>query len=123
MCGRFVQYSDPEIYARCFALDSCRAAEASYNRAPSQNILAIRANAQGLIAMVTYGVGMFIGSRLSGRIVEHYQTMEGGEIVACDWPKVWLIMGGMAFAVIVLFAILFKDKVKAPEEAAQVEGS
>ncbi len=85
------------------------------NEAPEK----IRANAQGLIAMVTYGVGMFIGSRLSGWIVEKYQTVEGEEIVACDWPKVWLIMGGMAFAVTILFALLFKDKVKASEEAAE----
>jgi putative SOS response-associated peptidase YedK len=42
MCGRFVQYSHPEIYASHFDLDSLCAAEPRYNVAPTQPVLAIR---------------------------------------------------------------------------------
>lgn len=43
MCGRFVQYSDPDLYRQEFQLDLVCAAQPRYNVAPSQNILAIRA--------------------------------------------------------------------------------
>jgi nucleoside transporter len=68
----------------------------------------IRAAAQGFIAFVTLGVGMFIGSYLSGLIVEHYVTATGH-----DWRTIWLIPSACALGVLVLFALFFK----APEES------
>jgi putative SOS response-associated peptidase YedK len=46
MCGRFVQYSDPEIYASEFALDAVCESTARYNVAPTQPVLAIRETAE-----------------------------------------------------------------------------
>jgi MFS family permease len=68
----------------------------------------IRAAAQGFIAFVTLGVGMFIGSYLSGLIVEHYATATGH-----DWRTIWFIPSACALVVLVLFALFFK----APEES------
>jgi nucleoside transporter len=62
----------------------------------------IRAAAQGFIAFVTLGFGMFIGSWLSGLIVEQY-VISGGH----DWPTIWLYPAAFAAAVLVLFAIFF----------------
>jgi len=47
MCGRFVQYSDPEIYASHFDLDSVGEAKPRYNVAPTQPVLAIRETDEG----------------------------------------------------------------------------
>jgi putative SOS response-associated peptidase YedK len=51
MCGRFIQYSDPEVYAARFDLDLNAAAPSAtrprYNIAPSQPVLAIRVDAEG----------------------------------------------------------------------------
>jgi putative SOS response-associated peptidase YedK len=47
MCGRFVQYSAPEVYASDFALESLCEAQARYNVAPTQSVLAIRTTDQG----------------------------------------------------------------------------
>ena len=47
MCGRFVQYSDPEIYASEFDLDSLSAATPRYNLAPTQLVLVVRKNEEG----------------------------------------------------------------------------
>ncbi|MDJ0654596.1 MAG: nucleoside permease [Xanthomonadales bacterium] len=64
----------------------------------------IRASAQGLIALATYGVGMAIGSFVAGRIVEMY-VVEGGH----DWQTIWLIPCVFAGAVALLFAVIFRD--------------
>jgi len=66
----------------------------------------VRAAAQGFITFVTYGVGMLIGSWLSGRIVDAYVV--AGE-VGHDWQSIWLAPAAMATAVLVLFALFFKS--------------
>ena len=68
-------------------------------RAPSD----LRSAAQGLIAFVTLGVGMFIGSWASGRVVDAYAAAGGH-----DWTPIWVIPAGGAFVVLLLFAALFR---------------
>jgi nucleoside transporter len=65
----------------------------------------LRAAAQGFIAFVTLGVGMFIGSWVSGRIVDMY----AGGATGHDWKSIWLIPAGMAAAVLLLFALFFRS--------------
>ncbi len=69
----------------------------------------VRAAAQGFITFVTYGVGMLIGSWLSGRVVDAY-ALPGG---AHDWQSIWLVPAAMAFVVLVLFALFFRSTEKA----------
>jgi len=64
----------------------------------------IRASAQGFIAFVTLGVGGFIGTWISGDVVQAFQTSEN----AHDWRSIWLFPAGMALVVLVIFAILFR---------------
>ena len=68
-------------------------------RAPSD----LRSAAQGLIAFVTLGVGMFIGSWASGRVVDAYAAAGGH-----DWTPIWVIPAAGAFVVLLLFAALFR---------------
>ena len=63
----------------------------------------IRAAAQGFIAFVTLGVGMFIGSYLSGWVVD--QFVSGA---THDWRSIWLVPAACAAAVMILFAALFR---------------
>ncbi len=70
----------------------------------------VRAAAQGFITFVTYGVGMLIGSWLSGRIVDAYVV--AGE-VGHDWRSIWLVPAMMAGVVLILFALFFKSDAKA----------
>jgi nucleoside transporter len=67
----------------------------------------LRGAAQGFIAFVTLGFGMFIGSYLSGLVVEAYRT-EGA--IPHDWFKIWLVPAAGAAAVLVLFALFFQDR-------------
>ncbi len=64
--------------------------------------LQIRAAAQGFIAFVTLGAGMFIGSYLSGWVVDQY-VVNGVH----DWRSIWLIPAAMALGVLLLFAAFF----------------
>lgn len=66
----------------------------------------IRAATQGFHAFVTLGVGMFVGSWLSGVVGQHYTT-NGGATHA--WSSIWLVPAVMSAVLIVVFAVLFKD--------------
>ncbi len=68
--------------------------------------------AQGLITLATYGIGMLIGFAVAGWITDNYKTLEG----TINWQMVWIIPAGIAFAVFLIFAILFKDEIKKKEE-------
>jgi nucleoside transporter len=71
----------------------------------------IRANAQGFIALVTYGAGMIIGSNLSGVIVDKFTVAGvGGAAATHNWQTIWLIPGAMALAIVLLFALFFREK-------------
>lgn len=64
----------------------------------------IRASAQGFIALITYGVGLGIGSAFGGNIVDAF-TVNGVK----DWRMIWYIPAAFAAVVAVLFALMFKD--------------
>jgi nucleoside transporter len=66
----------------------------------------IQASAQGFITLVTYGVGMLIGSWVSGPVVDRF-ARQAGEAVAHDWTAIWLWPASMAFVIILLFAFFF----------------
>jgi len=73
----------------------------------------LRAAAQGFIAFVTLGVGMFIGSWASGRIVDAFSAGGGHE-----WQRIWMIPAAASAAVLVLFALFFRSAEARPEAAA-----
>jgi nucleoside transporter len=63
----------------------------------------LRAAAQGFIAFVTLGVGMFLGSWASGRIVDVFSQGPG----AHEWERIWMVPAAGAAAVLILFALFF----------------
>ena len=65
----------------------------------------LRAAAQGFIAFVTLGVGMFIGSWASGRVVDAYRTATGHQ-----WHQIWLAPAAGALVVLMLFALFFRER-------------
>lgn len=73
--------------------------------------------AQGFITLATYGVGMLIGTILSGKIVDQHTLANGGH----DWKAIWVIPGGIAVVVLVLFIILFRDDKRSEVKAEAIE--
>jgi MFS family permease len=66
----------------------------------------IKSQAQGLISLATYGVGMFIGSVIAGKTKDLYTGADG----ITNWTNVWLVPAAIAAVVLILFVVLFTDK-------------
>ncbi|HYW45521.1 MAG TPA: MFS transporter [Bryobacteraceae bacterium] len=75
--------------------------------APAQ----LRGTAQGFLTFVTYGVGMFIGSHLSGVAVDFF-TSTSGATVTRNWTGFWLSSSAGAFAILLVVAVFFQSKSK-----------
>ncbi|HYZ85087.1 MAG TPA: nucleoside permease [Bryobacteraceae bacterium] len=67
----------------------------------------LRGTAQGFITFVTYGVGMFIGSFLSGFAVDFFTTGN-----TRNWQAFWLTSSIGAAAILLLIAGFFRDRSK-----------
>jgi MFS family permease len=73
----------------------------------------IRSAAQGFIAFVTLGIGMFIGGLLNGWWVLK-QKLEDG---STDWSSVWYFPAIMAGVVLFLFLLTFRDSKNTTQES------
>jgi MFS family permease len=79
----------------------------------------IRASAQGFITLVTYGVGLGLGTVIAGYLVEAFTKTSAAGRPVYDWKAIWWIPAVFAAAVALFFALTFKDR-KA-EQAAQAD--
>ncbi len=66
----------------------------------------IKSAAQGLITLATYGLGMLIGFYVAGQITDLYLNADGTH----DWKQIWIVPAIFAFAVMIIFAIFFKEE-------------
>lgn len=64
----------------------------------------LRSSAQGLISLATYGVGLLIGSLISGPIVDSFASASGH-----SWLGIWLIPAAIAAVVLIGFYALFRE--------------
>ncbi len=71
-------------------------------RAPKK----LQNSAQGLITFATYGVGFYIGTLASGKIVDIYLISENLH----NWEMIWVIPAGFSALVLIFFSLFFKDK-------------
>jgi nucleoside transporter len=71
----------------------------------------LRGAAQGLIIFLTYGVGMYIGSTLSGAAVDYY-SKKVGDVVTRDWQGFWLSSSAGAFVILLMIALFFRSRAK-----------
>ena len=64
-----------------------------------------RASAQGMMMMVTNGLGAILGNYGAQTVINSHT--ENGQV---DWPACWFIFAGYALVIGILFAIFFKYK-------------
>ncbi len=68
-----------------------------------------RGQAQGMLVLLTYGLGMFIGAQIAGNVFNRF--LAGASALTPDqWQQFWYIPAAFALVVMVFFAVMFKDK-------------
>src|SRR5690606_7242207 len=72
-----------------------------------------RNSAQGLITFATYGIGMFIGSFVSGAVTENFLVNING-VLSYQWQSIWLVPGAIALVVGLSFMFFFREKLVRP---------
>jgi nucleoside transporter len=65
----------------------------------------IQSQAQGMITMATYGIGMWVGTLLSG-YVKSYYTVD----TITNWRSLWMVPSFISLGVLVIFLIFFKER-------------
>jgi nucleoside transporter len=70
----------------------------------------LRAAAQGLITFITYGLGMFVGSWLSGAVAQHYTLAVAQGTVTYDWRSIWMASAIISALVLIFFLFTFSEK-------------
>ena len=95
------------------------------NKAPAS----IRGSAQALFSFLVYGVGMWIGNLVSGRVVAAYTTAAtdaagnppldaaGKQVTVRDWGHIWQVPAIGAAVCLVLFLIFWRDRKGKVDEA------
>jgi nucleoside transporter len=71
----------------------------------------IKNAAQGLFTFATYGLGMVIGTSVSGYVVESKKI---ADTTGHDWQSIWMTPAYIAAAVLVFFILFFKEKKETP---------
>jgi MFS transporter, NHS family, xanthosine permease len=65
----------------------------------------IRASAQGLFMMMTNGIGAYLGTFVSGRVVDYF-TKDGVK----DWQSIWISFAAYALVLGITFPFVFRYK-------------
>jgi NHS family xanthosine MFS transporter len=67
----------------------------------------IRASSQGIFMMMSNGFGAWLGSTISGMVIQQYFTNSDQSM---NWREIWLSFAGYSLVVAVLFALLFRHR-------------
>jgi nucleoside transporter len=71
----------------------------------------LRSTAQGFITFMTYGVGMLIGSLLSGSALDYFTTSADGAVVR-NWSAFWISSAVMSAAIGLFVLVWFRTPVR-----------
>ncbi len=68
-----------------------------------------RGQAQGLLVLVTYGIGMLVGAQVAGMV--YNQFLQGStHLTADNWASFWWLPAMFAGGVALLFILFFREK-------------
>lgn len=72
---------------------------------------AMRAQAQGFLVVLTQGIGMYVGAKVNAGVFAAKVDASGAEALS-QWPSFWWFPAIFAGVILILFLILFHDRVK-----------
>lgn len=108
-------YGDPSIAGTALIILSCIVYGMAFDFfnisgslfVETQTDSKIRSSAQGLFMMMTNGVGAWLGSKVSGYVINKYYINPD---TSTNWNGTWLAFAGYALVVAILFGIMFRHK-------------
>ncbi|HEX5025164.1 MAG TPA: MFS transporter [Agriterribacter sp.] len=71
----------------------------------------IRGQAQGLMILVTYGIGMLIGTQIAGEVYNRFLGDESS-LSLHQWQDFWWIPAAFAAGILLFFITAFNEKIK-----------
>ena len=77
----------------------------------------VRGQAQGFLVLVTYGVGMLIGAQIAGQAFNRFLG-SATALTLDQWATFWMLPAGFAAAVLVFFALMFREREQPAAPAA-----
>lgn len=64
-----------------------------------------------MLVLVTYGLGMLIGAQVAGNVYNSF--LNGASSLTLEaWQQFWFIPAAFAAGVMVLFGLLFKERIE-----------
>ena len=69
----------------------------------------LKAQAQGFIFLVTFGLGLLVGNFISGQIIEHFSENVGA-VRTYNWNSIWEVTAASALVLLLAFIVLFKNE-------------
>lgn len=74
----------------------------------------IRGQAQGMLVLITYGVGMLVGAQLAGVVYNGY-LQDAEALSLSQWQSFWWLPAGFAAVVLLGFCLFFRDSDPEPK--------
>ncbi|TWU39767.1 MFS transporter [Novipirellula artificiosorum] len=86
----------------------------------------LRAQAQGFIFLMTFGIGLLIGNFVNGELIARHSVesiVDGETIIQYDWGYIWMVNLVISLVLLIVFALLFKDTSKLADVSSAAEGN
>jgi nucleoside transporter len=73
----------------------------------------LKAQAQGFIFLMTFGVGLLTGNLIDGGIIGFFKESVGG-VNVYDWDSIWGITTLFSVLILIVFAVFFREDISEP---------
>jgi hypothetical protein len=70
----------------------------------------LKAQAQGFIFLVTFGLGMLVGNLIDGEVIRIFTDYSTG-VRIYDWDSIWAVTSIFSVVLLIAFVILFKNDI------------
>lgn len=68
----------------------------------------IKSSAQGMLTFATYGIGMLIGSYVSGIVTDKF-IAPSDSTFSYDWGMIWIVPSLISCLILIVFVLFFKE--------------
>lgn len=72
--------------------------------------VALRAQGQGYVALITNGLGMLAGTLINGVLIEKFKMVTAAGVTTPDWSVIMGISTGFSVFILFAFLLFFKEK-------------